>query len=201
MNTCTTPRLLRVAVADAVSVTRHLDGVATSSQTTGAPATSSKESDHRPAAVLSESWRAKIIRTTGNTSIYAKPVVLVIYREDHSFLLRNAGAGRAGGPPRLLPPREPSQPIARAPVEFKARKVIAPLARAPLAGGRLIASTPRRDPGSKIIPGRCGPGDDPVSPHHRTAPMLRATKLELGSAGLDLNFQQTAYSRCALAVP
>src|SRR6516164_7540758 len=35
---------------------------------------------------LAEHWRARVSRTSGNP-VYEKPVVLVIYREDHRFLL------------------------------------------------------------------------------------------------------------------
>ena len=35
---------------------------------------------------LNEHWRASVSKTTGNPA-YAKPVVLVLYREDHKFLL------------------------------------------------------------------------------------------------------------------
>src|SRR5207244_11815593 len=35
---------------------------------------------------LNEQWRASVSKTSGNPA-YAKPVVLVLYREDHKFLL------------------------------------------------------------------------------------------------------------------
>lgn len=138
---------------------------------------------------LAENWRAKMSRTTGNP-IYEKPVVLVIYREDHKFLLDQVrprrGATRADYDLVIA-----SQPYrARAPVEFKARKVIAPLARALGPGGRLIAiHSHGRDPGLEIIQ-QVWPGEDPFTTDRHQ--MLRATKVELGAAGRDLNFN--AYS-------
>jgi hypothetical protein len=138
---------------------------------------------------LSEHWRAKMSQTTGNP-IYEKPVVLVIYRDDYKFLLDQVrprrGATRADYDLVIA-----SQPYrARASVEFKARKVIAPLARALGPGGRLIAiHSHGRDPGLEIIQ-QVWTGEDPFTTDRHQ--MLRATKLELGSAGRDLNFN--AYS-------
>ena len=138
---------------------------------------------------LAEHWRARISKTTGNP-IYEKPVVLVIYRDDYKFLLDQVrprrGATRADYDLVIA-----SQPYrARASVEFKARKVIAPLARALGPGGRLIAiHSHGRDPGLEVIE-QVWPGEDPFTTDRHQ--MLRATKLELGSAGRDLNFN--AYS-------
>ncbi|HUA55438.1 MAG TPA: hypothetical protein VMB81_24865 [Candidatus Sulfotelmatobacter sp.] len=138
---------------------------------------------------LAEHWRAKISPTSGNP-IYEKPVVLVIYREDYKFLLDQVrprrGATRADYDLVIA-----SQPYrARAPVEFKARRVVAPLARALGPGGRLIAiHSHGGDPGLEVIR-QIWPGEDPfITDRHQ---MLRAVKLELGSAGRDLNFN--AYS-------
>src|SRR5258708_15640314 len=36
--------------------------------------------------ILNEHWRASVRQTSGNPA-YAKPGVLVVYREDHNFLL------------------------------------------------------------------------------------------------------------------
>jgi hypothetical protein len=141
---------------------------------------------------LAETWRAKSSPVTGNP-LYEKPVVLVIYREDHKFLLDQLrprrGATRADFDLVIA-----SQPYrARAPVEFKAKKVIAPLARALGAGGRLIAiHSHGRDPGLEIIQ-KIWPGEDPFTTDRHQ--MLRATKAELGSAGRDLNFSAYADAR------
>ncbi len=138
---------------------------------------------------LAQHWRARASAVTGNP-LYEKPVVLAIYRDDHKFLLDQVrprrGATRADYDLVIA-----SQPYrARNPVEFKARKVIAPLARGLAPGGRLIAiHSHGQDPGLEIIR-KVWPGEDPFTTDRHQ--MLRATKAELGSAGRDLNFN--AYS-------
>ena len=138
---------------------------------------------------LGQNWRAKVSKTTGNP-IYEKPVVLVLYREDYKFLLDpmrpRRGAARADYDLVIA-----SQPYrARAPVEFKAAKVVAPLARSLAPGGRLIGiHSHGNDPGLEVIQ-RIWPGENPfITDRHQ---LLRAAKAELGSAGRDLNFN--AYS-------
>jgi hypothetical protein len=87
-----------------------------------------------------------------------------------------------------------SQPYrARAPAEFKAKRVIAPLARALGPGGRLIAiHSYGHDPGMEIIR-KVWPEDDPFhTDRHR---ILKAVKQELGPAGRDLNFNAYADQR------
>jgi hypothetical protein len=141
---------------------------------------------------LAEHWRARIGRTSGNP-VYEKPVVLVIYREDHRFLLDQVRP-RRGNTLAEYDLIIASQPYrARAPLEFKARRVTAPLARALAPGGRLIAiHSHGDDPGLEIIR-RIWPGENPFT-HDRHA-LLRATKAELGSAGRDLNFGAYADAR------
>jgi hypothetical protein len=87
-----------------------------------------------------------------------------------------------------------SQPYrARAPLEFKAQKVIAPLARALAPGGRLIGiHSHGNDPGLEIIQ-KIWPGENPFL--HDRHQLLRAVKAELGSAGRDLNFNAYADTR------
>jgi SAM-dependent methyltransferase len=141
---------------------------------------------------LAENWRARSSPTTGNP-LYEKPVVLVLYREDHKFLLEQVrpkrGATRADYDLVIA-----SQPYrARATVEFKARKVIAPLARALGPGGRLIAiHSHGHDPGLDIIQ-KIWPGEEPFTADRHQ--LLRATKFELGGDGRDLNFGAYADAR------
>src|SRR2546430_2271752 len=76
---------------------------------------------------LNEHSRASVSKTSGNPA-YAKPVVLVFYREHHKVLLDQVlprrGAARADYDLVIA-----SQPYrARASAEFKASKVLAPLA-------------------------------------------------------------------------
>ena len=87
-----------------------------------------------------------------------------------------------------------SQPYrAKSSVNFRAKRIIAPLARALRAGGRLIGiHSHGQDPGLEMIQ-VVWPGENPfaVSRHE----LLRAVKYELGSAGRDLNFNAYADNR------
>ena len=119
--------------------------------------------------------------------------MLVIYREDHRFLLDNARP-RRGFTYADYDLVIASQPYrARAPIEFKARRVVAPLARSLAPGGRLIAiHSHGHDPGLEIIQ-RVWPGEDPFTTDRHD--LLRATKTELGNAGRGLNFSAYADAR------
>jgi hypothetical protein len=84
-----------------------------------------------------------------------------------------------------------SQPYrARASVEFKAKRVLAPLARSLAPGGRLIGiHSHGSDPGLEIIQ-QVWPDENPFTTDRHQ--LLRAVKTELAGAGRDLNFN--AYS-------
>jgi len=131
---------------------------------------------------LSEHWRARISSRSGNP-VYDRPVVLVLYRDDHKFLLDQVRPrrGAAIADYDLVIASQPYR--ARAPVEFKAKRILAPLTRALAPGGRLIAiHSHGDDPGLEIIR-KVWPGENPFqSDRHQ---LLRATKLELGSASRD----------------
>src|SRR5690606_25113850 len=102
---------------------------------------------------LAENWKAKASPKMGNP-IYERPVVLVLYREDHRCILDSyiQRPGAMKGDYDLIiasPPYRLSMPA-----EFKAPKVVAPLARALAPGGRLIGiHSPGDDPGLEIIRG------------------------------------------------
>ncbi|HJQ18123.1 MAG TPA: hypothetical protein VJ859_14130, partial [Allosphingosinicella sp.] len=87
-----------------------------------------------------------------------------------------------------------SQPYrARASTEFKAKRVIAPLARALGPGGRLLGiHSYGHDPGMEIIQ-RVWPNDNPFTTDRHQ--LLKAVKNELGAAGRDLNFNAYADNR------
>ena len=129
---------------------------------------------------------------TGNP-VYERPVVLVIYREDHKFLL-DPILPRPGGTMASYDLVIASQPYrARASLDFKAKRVIAPLARALGPGGRLIAiHSHGNDPGQEIIQ-KVWPGDNPFI--HDRHQILKAVKQELGPAGRELNFNAYADNR------
>jgi hypothetical protein len=141
---------------------------------------------------LSQNWKAGVSPKTGNP-VYERPVVLVIYRADHRFLL-DPIIPRPGGTVANYDLVIASQPYrARSPLEFKAGRVIAPLAKALGPGGRLIAiHSHGNDPGMEIIR-KMWPGDNPFI--HDRHQILKAVKQELGPAGRDLNFNAYADNR------
>ena len=141
---------------------------------------------------LEQNWRANISPKSG-MPIYERPVALVVYREDHRFLLDSIipRAGRTEANFDLVIASQPYR--AKSSVNFRAKRIIAPLARSLRAGGRLIGiHSHGQDPGLEIIQS-VWPGENPfaVSRHE----LLRAVKYELGSAGRDLNFNAYADNR------
>jgi hypothetical protein len=141
---------------------------------------------------LSQNWKAGVSPKTGNP-VYERPVVLVLYRADHKFLL-DPIIPRPGGTVANYDLVIASQPYrARASLDFKTRRVVAPLAKALGPGGRLIAiHSHGHDPGMEII-NKVWPGDNPFT--HDRHQILKAVKQELGPAGRDLNFNAYADSR------
>jgi hypothetical protein len=120
-------------------------------------------------------------------------VVLVIYRDDHRFLL-DPIIPRPGGTVAQYDLVIASQPYrARASLEFKATRVISPLARALGPGGRLVAiHSHGHDPGMEIVQ-KVWPDDNPFI--HDRHQILKAVKQDLGAAGRDLNFNAYADNR------
>ncbi|HUN96703.1 MAG TPA: hypothetical protein VMU69_10750, partial [Bradyrhizobium sp.] len=141
---------------------------------------------------LAHNWKAGVSARTGNP-VYERPVVLVLYREDHRFLL-DPIIPKPGGTLANYDLVIASQPYrARASLEFKAQRVIAPLARSLGPGGRLIAiHSHGHDPGMEIIR-RVWPNDNPFI--HDRHQILKAVKHELGAAGRELNFNAYADNR------
>jgi SAM-dependent methyltransferase len=141
---------------------------------------------------LSENWKAGASPKTGNP-VYERPVVLVIYRADHKFLLEPI-IPHPGGTQASYDLVIASQPFRlRASLEFKSKRVLAPLARALGPGGRLIAiHSHGHDPGMEII-NKVWPEDNPFA--HDRHMLLKATKQELGPLGRDLNFNAYADNR------
>jgi len=141
---------------------------------------------------LARHWRARISKTSGNP-VYEQPVALVLYREDCRFLLDQVkpqrGAGRADYDLVIA-----SQPYrARASVDFKARRVLAPLARSLAPGGRLIGiHSFGNDPGLEIVR-LVWPEESPFRTSRHD--LLKATKAVLGRAARGLNFNAYADTR------
>jgi len=141
---------------------------------------------------LAENWRAGISRTTGNP-VYKRPVILTLWREDHSFLLDPImpRPGRVRADYDLVIASQPYR--ARASVEFKASKVVAPLVRSLRPGGRLIGiHSHGHDPGMDIID-RVWPGDDPFTTDRHA--ILKQVKHELGAAARHYNFNASSDAR------
>jgi hypothetical protein len=141
---------------------------------------------------LAENWTAHMSAKTGNP-IYDRPVVLVIYRQDHRFLL-DPVIPRPGAVEAEYDLVIASQPYRlSAPLEFKAQKVIAPLARGLRPGGRLIGiHSYGRDPGMEII-AKLWPDHNPFR-HDRHA-LLQAVKQAIGPARRTMNFNTYSDSR------
>jgi hypothetical protein len=134
---------------------------------------------------LAHGWETKPSPVTGNPT-YVRPSVMVIYREDHEFLL-DAVIPRPGASPGEYDFVLASQPWrARMGAEFKAQKILAPLARSLAPSGRLLTiQSFGQDPGLEVIQA-LWPNENPfqVSRHA----LLDALTKELGdeAASFDL---------------
>ncbi|MEX0853943.1 MAG: hypothetical protein WD036_11775 [Bauldia sp.] len=134
---------------------------------------------------LARNWTTTASAKTGNP-VYDRPVALVLYRQDHRFLLDPVipRLGRAEADFDLVIASQPYR--ARVPAEFKAKRVIAPLARSLGPGGRLIAiHSHGHDPGMEII-SRIWPDEEPFRSGRHA--VLDAVKRELGPARYGYNF-------------
>jgi hypothetical protein len=135
---------------------------------------------------LAHGWETKPSPVTGNPT-YVRPSVMVIYREDHEFLL-DALIPRPGASPGQYDFVLASQPWrARMGAEFKAQKILAPLARSLAPDGRLLTiQSFGQDPGLEVIQA-LWPGENPfqVSRHA----LIEALASELGdeAANFDLS--------------
>jgi hypothetical protein len=141
------------------------------------------------APFLARNWQARHSPRSGNP-IYERPVALVLYREDYRFLLDDVipRQGKARADYDLVIASQPYR--ARVPAEFKASKVIAPLARALRPGGRLLGiHSYGRDPGLEIIR-KVWPEENPFTAGRHD--VLRATRADLGRDARHYNFN--AYS-------
>lgn len=134
---------------------------------------------------LAQNWTARV--TESGHSTYDRPVVLVIYREDHKFLLEPI-VPRQGQTPANYDLVIASQPYrARGSIAFKASRILAPLSRALGPGGRLVGiHSFGNDPGMEIVR-RVWPDDNPFVTNNRHD-LLKAVKHELGPAARDYTF-------------
>ncbi|MXP40739.1 hypothetical protein GRI75_03630 [Altererythrobacter soli] len=121
---------------------------------------------------LSENWKTHVGRSGG--LVPETPATLVIYRKDRRFLLHDV-IPQQGRPVADFDLILASQPFRlRAPTEFKARRVLAPLARALGPGGRLLGiHSAGADPGLEIVQ-KVWPGENPFIASRRD--LLDATR-------------------------
>lgn len=134
---------------------------------------------------LSRNWNARV--SDSGHSVYERPVVLVIYRQDHKFLLDPIipRHGQTFANYDLVIASQPYR--ARASIEFKAGRVIAPLAKALGPGGRLIGiHSCGHDPGMEIIQ-RVWPDDNPFVTNNRHD-LLKKVKQGLGANAREFTF-------------
>lgn len=135
--------------------------------------------------LIADGWQTQSSTKTGNP-VYVRPSVLVIYREDHKFLLDPVipRPGHTQGNYDLVIASQPWR--ARMSAEFKAGRVLAPLSRSLAPGGRLLAiQSYGRDPGLEIIQ-EVWPNEDPFQVNRHE--LLKALKDELGREARDYNF-------------
>jgi hypothetical protein len=134
---------------------------------------------------LAYGWETRPHPTTGNPT-YVRPSVLVLYRQDHEFLLDSVIPR-----PRQFPGEYDfilaSQPWrARMNATFKAEKILAPLARSLAPGGRLLTiQSIGRDPALEIVQ-KLWPDENPFQVDRHA--LLGALAEELGedATGFDL---------------
>jgi hypothetical protein len=151
---------------------------------TGESAHAYEEQIEEVSDALAEGWATYPSEATGNP-VYRRPSVLVVYREDHKFLLDGV-IPRPGRPPPHYDLILASQPWrARMAPEFKAARVLAPLTRALAPGGRLLAiQSAGGDPALEIIQ-KLWPGENPFQADRHV--LLAALAKELGRHARDFD--------------
>ena len=136
------------------------------------------------APALAQGWETKPSPVTGNPT-YVQPSVLILFREDHEFLLDTV-IPRAGQPPGDYDFVLASQPWrARMSAEFKAQKILAPLARSLAPGGRLLTiQSYGRDPGLEVVQ-RLWPDENPFKVDRHD--LLQELRAALGPEAQDFD--------------
>ena len=128
-------------------------------------------------AMLAYGWQTQPSLKTGNP-VYVRPTVLVLYREDHKFLLDSVipRPGRVIEGYDLVLASQPWR--AGMSAQFKAGKILAPLSRNLAAGGRLIViQSCGKDPGLEIVQ-KVWPGEMPFKVDRHQ--LIAALREELG---------------------
>ena len=137
-------------------------------------------------AELVDGWQVKASEKSGNP-MYVRPSVLVMFREDHRFLLDDVIPRRgqaAGGDYDLVLASQPWR--ARMNADFKVRHVLSPLTRSLRPGGRLLTvQSWGNDPGLELIQ-RIWPEEDPFQVDRHE--LVKTLKASLGKAAQNYNF-------------
>ena len=139
--------------------------------------------------MLNHGWETRPSPKSGNP-VYLRPSVLVLYREDHKFLLDSVipKPGRTFESYDLILASQPWR--ARMSAEFKTTKVLTPLTRSLAPGGRLLAiQSAGKDPAVEIIH-RLWPGENPFQVDRHA--LLAALKKELGREARDFTLAASA---------
>lgn len=135
--------------------------------------------------LLADGWATRPSPQTGNPR-YVRPSVLVIYREDHKFLLENVipHPGHTSGNYDLVLASQPWR--ARMPADFKVKKVLMPLVKSLAPGGRLLGiQSYGDDPGLEIVR-NVWPDEDPFKINRHI--LMKVLKDELGRDAREYNF-------------
>ncbi|HKX99489.1 MAG TPA: hypothetical protein VJL86_07210 [Steroidobacteraceae bacterium] len=178
LNYSEAPRLMRRDIRAAAALNWH--EVRLKGQTSNEYA----EQIEELAPKLALGWQTKPSPKTGNP-VYVRPSVLVVYREDHKFLLDRVipKPGQTFESYDLVVASQPWR--ARMSAKFKAEKVLAPLSRSLAPGGRLLViQSHGRDPALEIIQ-KLWPDESPFQVDRRQ--LLAALKSELGREAADFN--------------
>ncbi len=142
--------------------------------------------------ILSEGWKVKASKKTGNP-LYERPSVMVIYREDQRFVVDPIipRPGRFQGQYDMILASQPYR--ASMSPDFKVEKVLAPLAKSLAPGGRMLGiHSYGRDPGLDIIQGIWPGRELNQSSRHELMKVLKQT---LGKSERDLRFNTYADNR------
>jgi hypothetical protein len=174
------PRLMPHKAGDAAALGWH--EVRLSGQTTNEYA----DQIEALAPTLATGWQTRPSPRTGNP-VYVRPSVLVVYREDHAFVLDRVipKPGRTFGTYDLIVASQPWR--ARMAADFKAQKVLAPLSRSLAPNGRLLViQSYGRDPSLEIVR-QLWPDENPFQVDRRQ--LLAALRAELGSEAADFSLE------------
>jgi hypothetical protein len=145
---------------------------------------------------LVDGWQVRASGKSGNP-VYEKPSVLVLYREDHGFVLDDIrprkGDKRAEYDLVLV-----SQPWrARMGAEFQVRSVLEPMCRALAPGGRaIVAQSSGNDPGLELIR-QIWPGEDPFRVNRHE--LLDVLRRQLGDEVANYDFRAISDSEAIIS--